>query len=463
MDTHVQPITPACAPRGPDPEAGQAAAWAGVVHALCAHRADLMPRLTTYLAAHPPDPVGRCLAGFLALMSGRSDRLADAAAAESAARAIVSATGGAREHGLLAALGAWREDRPLAAAAALDRVLARDPRDLLAIKLQHALYLMTGAPARMRRSLELVLPAWSASDEGAGFVFGCYAFSLEETGEFTRAEAAGRRAVALQPDDAWAIHAVTHVFESQGRAHEGLNWLAQQAPGYAGCNGFLGHVHWHRALLHVQLGEFGEALDIFDAHVATPWTGDYRDMANAVSLLWRLESDGLDVGARWQGLARIAAERATDHRSAFALAHYVAALAHGGDASGLARALALVSSAVPGGRVSTGQAAAVADVARPLCQGIAALHSGDASEAFAVLSPIQPQLLRLGGSNAQRDLFVLMFVECALAAGEVVAARRILEARQRLRPHDPWIAARLHALGHRASVAADAPAGVTAG
>lgn len=451
METHLQSRTPQCEPRVPVSEvaAAQAATWDGVVHALCAHRADLAPRLTAYLEAHPADPVALCVAGFVALMSGRSDRLADAAAAESVAGAIVGDTGGGpRERGLLAALRAWREDRPLAAAAAFDRVLAGDPRDLLAIKLQHALYLMTGAPRRMRHSLERVLPAWSANDAGAGFVLGCYAFGLEETGEFTRAEAAGRHAVTLQPDDAWAIHAVTHVFESQGRAREGLTWLAQQAPGYAGCSGFLGHVHWHRALLHFQLEDFAAALDVFDAHVATPWAGDYRDMANAVSLLWRLESAGVDVGPRWQGLARIAAERVTDHRSAFALAHYVAALAHGGDAPGVARALAVVPDAAPADRAAISQAAAVAAVARPLCRGLVALQAGDATRAYAELAPIQPRLLRLGGSNAQRDLFVLMFVECALAAGESDAARGILDARRRLRPHDPWIERRLHALDH---------------
>lgn len=425
-----------------------AAEWPGVVRALCAHRADTGDRLTAYLQAHPGDVIARALMGFAALLLGRADRLPAAAAAEAAARQGLSA-GSAddrRARQWLDVLRDWRHDRPLAAAEGLDRLLSSDPRDLLAVKLQHSLFLMSGQPARMRASLERVLPAWDRRDPDTGFVLGCYAFALEETGEFERAEIVGREAVARQPHDAWAIHAVTHVFESLGRAREGAAWLADHEAGYAGCNVFLGHVHWHRALLHLQIGDAATALDIYDRHVATPWSGDYRDMSNAVSLLWRLEHDGIDVGGRWQRLAAIAVERAHDHRSAFALAHYVAALVHGGDDAAVTAALAAMPVSTDPGSTPDSQAAVVATVTRPLCDGIAALHAGHGEDAYAALAPLEHLLPRLGGSNAQRDLFLLMLIESALAAGETTAAARAIATRQRLRPHDPWLRARARLL-----------------
>lgn len=415
-----------------------------VVWALCAHRADTGDRLAAHLAAHPDDVEALCLKGFANLMLGRTDRLDAAADAEAAARRVLAGRGDddPRHRQLVDVLRAWRHDRPLEAADGFDRLLRDDPRDLLALKLQHSLYLMTGAPARMRASLERVLPAWDRADADTGFVLGCYAFALEETGDFARAERMGREAVARQPQDAWAIHAVAHVFESLGRAREGVAWLAAHESGYAGCNVFLGHVHWHRALLHLQLGEPGRALDIYDEHVAVPWTGDYRDMSNAVSLLWRLEHDGIDVGSRWQRLVTIAIGRVGDHRSAFALAHYVAALVHGGRVDAAASAVASMPARVPRGASRDGQAAVVSEVARPLCEGIVALHAGHGADAYAALAPIASVLERIGGSNAQRDLFLLMLIESALAAGETRVAARAIATRQRLRPHDPWLRAR---------------------
>ncbi len=56
--------------------------------------------------------------------------------------------------------------------------------------------------------------------------------------------------------------------------------------------------------------------------------------------------------------------------------------------------------------------------------------------------PIVTALPRIGGSNAQRDLFTLLLIEVALAAGQVATAQRLVASRQRLRPHDPWLARR---------------------
>lgn len=417
-------------------------AWSEVVRALCAHRADTASLLTAYLAAHPTGVDALCLQGFSQLFLGRADRRAGAATAEAAARAA-HRDRDSRQRRLIEALSAWRQDQPDRAVLAFEALLADDPRDLLALKLHHGLLLMLGQSHRMRACLERVLPAWPDDSAERGFVLGCYAFSLEETGAFAQAEAVGRQAVSMQADDAWAIHAVAHVFESLGRAHEGLAWLEAHAAGYADCNVFRGHVHWHRALFHLQVEDFGAALAIYDAYVATPWTGDYRDMSNAVSLLWRLESEGVDVGHRWHRLGEIAVGHLGDEGSAFAMAHYALALGRGGGGASLAEALDRVPDGALAEACAAGQRRVVSEVARPLCRGIQAWCAGDARAAYDAWVSIEGALPRLGGSNAQRDLFTLMLVDAALAAGHVTTARQIVQERQRLRPHDPWLARRL--------------------
>jgi len=61
----------------------------------------------------------------------------------------------------------------------------------------------TGDTRMLRDCIARALPAWSPDLPGYHAVLGMHAFGLEETGLCTRAEAAGRRAVELEPRDAW--------------------------------------------------------------------------------------------------------------------------------------------------------------------------------------------------------------------------------------------------------------------
>ena len=74
--------------------------------------------------------------------------------------------------------------------------------------------------------------------------------------------------------------------------------------------------------------------------------------------------------------------------------------------------------------------------------GIFLTKGGDVGLAYDEWIAVAPALSRIGGSNAQRELFGLMLIEAALATGHAETARRLVAERQRLRPHDPWLAAR---------------------
>ena len=80
----------------------------------------------------------------------------------------------------------------------------------------------------MRRSAERLLPVWRGHP-AEGYLLGCHAFTLEETGDYAAAEAAGRAGLALAPDDAWGLHAVAHVYDMTARAGQGLALIHSSA------------------------------------------------------------------------------------------------------------------------------------------------------------------------------------------------------------------------------------------
>ena len=83
---------------------------------------------------------------------------------------------------------------------------------------------------------------------------------------------------------------------------------------------------WHLALFHLEAGDHDRVLGIYDTQVRPRPTDDFRDVANAVSLLWRLEQEGVSVGGRWGELGAIAMRRRRDTTLTFASLHNLLAL-----------------------------------------------------------------------------------------------------------------------------------------
>ena len=77
-------------------------------------------------------------------------------------------------------------------------------------------------------------------------------------------ELSSRLALDHQPLDNWAHHALAHNFEESGRAGQGSAFLANTEEQWRQGENFSLHLHWHQALLHLQLGQAEEALSLYD-------------------------------------------------------------------------------------------------------------------------------------------------------------------------------------------------------
>jgi tetratricopeptide (TPR) repeat protein len=240
-------------------------------------------RLTEALAADPHCVLAHCLDGYLYMLSSKRDSVPRAREALARADGAAGRNPSARREQLhRAALDAWSSGDMRGAAAVWDTVLAEFPRDLIALKVSQFVLSYLGESEGMRERVVRVLPSWNADHPGYGFTLGCYAYALEESGDYRQAEDVGRRAVELDRGDIWAAHAVAHVAEMEGRLQDGIDWIGALANEWHDCTNFALHLKWHESLYHLELEQHDQVLALYDREVRADSTDEYLDISNAV-------------------------------------------------------------------------------------------------------------------------------------------------------------------------------------
>lgn len=342
-----------------------------------------------------------------------------------------------RERGHAAAARAWMDGDFELSLRRYHQVSLDNPRDLLALQVGHIGDFFLGRSQMLRDRVAQVLPHWDASVPGYGFVLGMYAFGLEQTMAFSRAEDAGRRALELNRRDSWAVHAVAHVMETQGRVQEGIDWLEGRQGDWVPDSGFAYHNWWHLALFHLELGDHARVLDIYDKLIRPKTTNVAYENVDAAALLWRLSLRGVDVGDRWQSVADGWEPLCEEAYYAFNDVHAVMAFIGAHRSEALARTLAAMERRLSQLDAGTNWMM-TRDVGLPLARALVAFDRGDHAEAIARLMAVRPIAHRFGGSHAQRDIIHLTLVESALRSGQGRLARALCAERTELKPQSPF-------------------------
>jgi tetratricopeptide (TPR) repeat protein len=401
--------------------------WNGMMRAFLAHGTDTPVFLGALLKREPDFAMGHAAKGLFSLMMGRAELIPVARDAATLARkCLTDAPASARETAWVEALERWLSGSLTGAIAAIEDALEANPADTLSAKVSHAIRFILGDATGMRASVERVMPAHDSNHPLRGFLLGCHAFALEETGEYDRAERAGRDGLVLAPDDAWGLHAVTHVYDMTARPELGIDLIETNPDAWGHCNNFRYHVWWHKALLHLDQGAFDVALGLYDARIRADKTDDYRDISNATSLLMRLELEGVDVGPRWNELADLAQKRTDDGCVVFADLHYMLALT-GAERPDAKKAMTdrFARDAARSGEM----AQRYADPGVAALAGLNAFAEGRYDSAFSNLARARPAMQSIGGSHAQRDVFERLTIDAGLRAGRYDQTEAILNDR----------------------------------
>ncbi len=317
-----------------------------------------------------------------------------------------------------------------------EALLLRHPRDALALQWAHLFDFYRGDAANLRQRVARVLPEWDAADPLHPYVLGHYAFGLEENHLYAEAEDTGRRALSTGARVPWAIHAVSHVMEMQGRHHEGREWMTSWQADWAVGNGFRAHLGWHAALFALE-GLHGEAaLRLFDEHLAPAPEQITLQRLDAAALLWRLHLLGVPTERRWDEL--VAGWDLSDDAAGlfpFNDVHALLALIGSGQ---MARAEAWVRRVAAKADRSAGSNREVArEVGGPLMRGLLAFGLGRFDDAVETLYPVRALASRFGGSHAQRDLIDQTLIAAAAAAHDKSVGRALLNERRLGKPATP--------------------------
>ncbi|MGI9334003.1 MAG: tetratricopeptide repeat protein, partial [Gammaproteobacteria bacterium] len=280
---------------------GTLASFEQALHEFQSYFGDPLATLDAALALDPDFALGHLFRAIALLLSSEAQYLP--AVRENLATAELLDMN-ARERRLATAARYWANGDLDAARLTFDEILVEYPCDVLALQAAHVTDFYCGDARALRDRVARVLPRWSESMPGYSYVLGLFAFGLEECNEYARAEETGRRALEIEPRDAWAIHAVAHVMEMTGRVDDGIEWLRDREQDWAPDNGLAFHNWWHLGLFYLEREDYAGALDLFDECVYPRSSNLSLQLVDASALLWRLMLLGVDVEDRWQRLAR---------------------------------------------------------------------------------------------------------------------------------------------------------------
>lgn len=379
-----------------------------------AHRGDPLAAARAAVRAAPESAEAQLVEACLLLCS-RDVRNVEAAGWTYARLCQLELT--LHEHAHLTAIALALDGDLAAASRAYDRILAGAPHDLLALAVAQTLDYYLGNPASQLARTAKALESWPRTMPGYHALLAMHAYALQECGAYEEAETAAYRALALQPWDVRAHHALAHVMEMQGRFEEGIRWMGARSALWTGAGAASTHLWWHIALYHLELGGPQQALAIYDHRMQ----GDsLSELIDASALLWRLHLAGVPLERRFQVAAARWSAFAEDAYCAFNDLHAMMAFVGGARPDAASRLLAAQKRRLE--RPSGANHDMTRLVGLPACRALAAFGVGDFATAERLLRALPPVAHRIGGSHAQRD--VLHLTRAAAAARSAAFSTR---------------------------------------
>ena len=256
-------------------------------------------------------------------------------------------------------------------------------------------------------------------------------WSHAENGTVAYGRELAQRSHDLRRNNANAVHALSHAMFEGGWGDDADRLISGWLPGYDRSGTLHGHIGWHACLTALERGDTAKALALYAAHVEPSVSAGLplNVMTDTVSFLWRMRAYGHDVPAGlWEAAAAYAAPLYRDAGFPFADVHMAMLDAVTGDRAGTERRADALTALVEAGTLAAGP------VVPAICRAALAFAEQDYAGCARLLEPLAGEVVRIGGSGAQREVVEDTLLVALMRSGEAGKARNLLDRRLHRRP-----------------------------
>lgn len=256
-------------------------------------------------------------------------------------------------------------------------------------------------------------------------------WALVENGDVRRGRDLTERGFDLRRANANGAHALSHAMFEGGAVQDAETLISDWLPTYDRSGILHGHIAWHAALAALERGDPGDALGIYERYVqpSVSLGMPINIVTDAVSLLWRMRIYGHDVPARmWQAAKDYSQARFPKMGIAFVDAHMGLLAAATGDRGAATARIEALTGSLEQGTLAAGP------VVPAICHAALDFADGDYSGCARHLEAQRGEVMRIGGSGAQREIIEDTLLVALMRGGEAEKARDLLDSRLHRRP-----------------------------
>ncbi|BAT59862.1 hypothetical protein GJW-30_1_02397 [Variibacter gotjawalensis] len=349
------------------------------------------------------------------------------------ARTLVAQHGDARERSHVDIIALSVEGKPVECLAGTLAHLDRWPRDAIIMSLPlgaFGLFAFSGMADHEQAKVDLL--ERHKSYYGDDWWFLTYlGWSHAENRNVAHGRGLIERAFAARRENANAMHSLAHAMFEDGSAREAEAIIRDWLPSYDRSGILHGHISWHEALAALERDDAEAALAIYADRIAPH--GNTAPPINVVTdgaaLLWRAGLEGHPVPrALWSETATNAVRFFPKSGNAFIDVHVALAAAATGDAESLDRRADEIEARLAQGKLPPGP------VVPAILRAIRAFANDDYATCAKLLEPVAADVVRIGGSHAQREMIEDTLILAQIKNGESAKARALLDERLHRRP-----------------------------